>query len=78
LPEEHAPNKDAAYVATLSDADLHAMAVFLSELKATQGSPDARLPMAERNGFVDQMVKLWAPDNWKSGHTDLRDEASKK
>jgi len=54
------------------------MAVFLSELKATQGSPDARLPMAERNGFVDEMVKLWAPDSWKTGHKDLRDEAAGK
>ncbi|MDH6524591.1 c-type cytochrome [Polynucleobacter sphagniphilus] len=76
--EDHGPNKSAAYVSKLPPADLHAMAVFLSELKATQGSPDARLPMAERNGFVDEMVKLWAPDSWKTGHKDLRDEAAGK
>jgi len=76
--EEHGPNQPAAYVAKLPDSELHAMAVFLSELKATQGSPDARLPMAERNGFVDEMVKLWAPESWKTGHTDLRNEAAGK
>jgi len=73
---DHGPSpKEAAYVAKLPAADLHAMAVFLSELKATQGSADARLPMPERSGFIDEMVKVWAPDSWKTEHRDLRVEA---
>ena len=73
---DHGLNRGAAYVARLPDAEQHAIAVFLSELKATQGSADARLPMPERSGFVDEMVKIWAPDNWKSERRDLREEAS--
>jgi predicted signal transduction protein with EAL and GGDEF domain len=38
-------------------------------------SPAQFIPVAERSGFVDEMVKVWAPDNWKSGHKDLREEA---
>jgi len=67
--------KAAAYVAKLPEEDLHLLAVFLSELRATQGSADARLPMPERSGFVDEMVKVWAPDNWKTEHQDVREEA---
>ena len=73
---DHGLNKAAGYVAGLPEADLHAIAVFLSELKATQGSPDARLPMPERSGFVDEMVKIWAPDTWKHQYHDLREDAS--
>src|SRR5271169_6201319 len=40
---EHGLGQGAAYVARLPESDLHPLAVFLSELKATQGSPDARL-----------------------------------
>lgn len=72
---DHGLNKEAAYVAGLPDSDLHAIAVFLSELKATQGSADARLPMPERSGFVDEMVKVWAPKDWKSEYHDLRQDA---
>ncbi|MDE1990024.1 MAG: cytochrome c [Betaproteobacteria bacterium] len=72
---DHGLNKEAAYVAGLPDADLHAIAVFLSELKATQGSADARLPMPERSGFVDEMVKIWAPSTWKREYHDLRQDA---
>jgi len=71
---DHGPGKSAAYVAGLPDADLQAIAVFLSELKATQGSPDARLPVDERSGFIDEMVKIWAPSTWKSQYRDVRDE----
>jgi hypothetical protein len=31
--------------------------------------------MPERSGFVDEMVKVWAPDNWKTEHQDVREEA---
>jgi cytochrome c553 len=67
--------KEAAYVGRLPESERHAIAVFLSELKATQGSADARLPMPERSGFIDEMVKVWAPDSWKTEYRDLREEA---
>ncbi|MDE2259538.1 MAG: c-type cytochrome [Betaproteobacteria bacterium] len=73
---DHGPTKGAAYVAKLPGEELHAIAVFLSELKAIQGSADARLPMPERSGFVDEMVKIWAPDTWKKERRDLREEAA--
>ena len=55
---------------------LHSLAVFLSELKATQGSPDARLPSEGRSGFIDEMVKIWAPSTWKSQYHDVREEGA--
>ncbi|MDE2622060.1 MAG: cytochrome c [Betaproteobacteria bacterium] len=73
---DHGLTKEAAYVAGLPDSELHAIAVFLSELKATQGSADARLPMPERSGFVDEMVKIWAPSTWKHEYHDLRLDAA--
>ena len=72
---DHGPGKEAAYVAQLPDSELQLIGTFLSELKATQGSPDARLPGAERSGFVDSMVKMWAPSAWKSEYQDVRKEA---
>jgi hypothetical protein len=73
---DHGPApKEAAYVSRLAEGDRHLIAVFLSELKATQGSADARLPMPERSGFVDEMVKVWAPDSWKKDFRDIRVEA---
>ncbi len=74
---DHGPNKAAQGVAKLPEDERHALAVFLSELRAVQGSPAARLPPEGRSGFVDEMVKDLAPENWKSGHKDVRDEASK-
>ncbi len=71
---EHGPGKRAAFVADLPESDLHSLAVFLSELKAVQGSPDARLPADSRSGFIDEMVKIWAPSTWKSRFHDVRDE----
>jgi cytochrome c553 len=73
---EHGSNKGAAYVASLSDKDVHELGVFLSELKATQGSPDARLPLEGRSGFIDEMVKIWAPSTWKSQYHDVRKEGA--
>jgi Cytochrome c len=70
--------KAAAYVAQLPADELEAMAVFLSELKADQGAAVARLPVAERSGFIDEMVKVWAPENWKSDYKDIREEAGTK
>ncbi len=73
---DHGADKGAAYVARLPDQDLHSIAVFLSELKATQGSPDARLPSEGRSGFIDEMVKIWAPSSWKSQYHDVREEGA--
>ena len=73
---EHGPSKGAGYVAGLPESDLHSIAVFLSELKATQGSPDARLPLEGRSGFIDEMVKIWAPSAWKSEYHDVREESA--
>ena len=71
---EHGPGKAAAYVANLPENDLHPIAIFLSELKASQGSPDARLPLEGRSGFIDERVKIWAPSSWKSKYHDVREE----
>lgn len=68
------PPKEAGYVQELPDADLHALATFLSELRASQGSADAPMPPAGRSGFIDEMVKIWAPSSWKSEFHDVRDE----
>ena len=74
---DHGPApKGAAYVAKMPEADLEAIAVFLSELRADQGSSVARLPVEGRSGFIDEMVKVWAPDNWKSERKDIREEAN--
>jgi cytochrome c553 len=72
---DHGVGKGAAYVAQLPEQDLHSLAVFMSELKAVQGSPDARLPSEGRSGFIDEMVKIWAPSSWKSQYRDVREEA---
>ena len=73
---DHGPApKAAAYVAKMPVSDLEAIAVFLSELKADQGASVARLPVAEPSGFIDEMVKVWAPDYWKSEYKDVRQEA---
>ncbi|MBI5919532.1 MAG: cytochrome c [Nitrosomonadales bacterium] len=73
---DHGPApKEAAYVAKLPEADRKAIATFLSELRADQGSGAARLPVGERSSFVDGMVKMWAPEGWKTEYTDIREEA---
>ncbi len=74
---DHGPNKAAQGVARLPEDERHALAVFLSELRAVQGSPAARLPPEGRSGFVDEMVKDLAPEDWKNTHKDVRDEAEK-
>lgn len=73
---DHGPApKAASYVAQLPDADRHAIAVFLSELKAKRGSADAPLPPQGRSDFIDDMVKVWAPKKWKSEFKDIRTES---
>jgi Cytochrome c len=66
--------KEAAYVAAMPEADLDAMATFISELKADRGSPSAPQPPAGRSKFIDDMVKMWAPKSWKHEFQDVRTE----
>lgn len=68
-----APPKDAAYVSALPDAELHDMAVFVSELKADQGSSSSFEPPEEQSGFVDAMVQMWTPAGWRASFTDIRE-----
>lgn len=70
---DHGPSpKEAAYVAKMSDDDLQAMAQFISELKAEQGSSSAPMPPEGRSEFIDNMVKAWAPKEWEEKYSDVR------
>lgn len=69
--------KRAAFVAELPEEDLRLMAVFLSELRADPGSPAAQAPEGP-SGFIDEMVKVWAPGSWKAEYKDVRDEEKLK
>jgi len=64
--------KDAAYVSNLPDEDLHAMAVFLSQLKSDQGSSSSIEPPKGESSFIDAMLDMWVPDSWRGEHTDIR------
>lgn len=68
-----APPKDAAFVSALPDSELHTMAVFLSELKSDQGSSSSFIPPKGDSSFIDAMLDMWAPDNWRSQYKDIRD-----
>lgn len=66
------PGKEAAYVQSMPDKDLDDISVFLSELKAQQGSAASKLPPIEKSGFIDSMVNMWAPESWKDKYQDIR------
>lgn len=68
-----APPKDASYVSNLPDADLRAMAVFLSELKADQGSSSSFEPPQGDSSFINAMLDMWVPDSWRAQYTDIRE-----
>jgi len=68
-----APPKDAAYVSSLPDSDLHDMAIFLSELKSDQGSSSSFEPPKGDSSFIDAMVDMWTPAGWRSKYRDIRD-----
>lgn len=70
---DHRPGKDAAFVAKMPVAQQHAIAVFLSELKAEQGSSASPIPPKGESPFIDTMVNTWAPKEWKHKYRDLRD-----
>jgi hypothetical protein len=71
---DHGPHKEAAYVAELPEKERHAIAVFVSQLKAEQGSSSAPMPPKGRSEFIDSMVGAWAPSDWKKKYTDVRDK----
>lgn len=71
---DHGPApKEAAYVAELPEKDRHAIAVFISQLKADQGSSTAPMPPEGRSEFIDSMIGTWAPKDWKEKYTDIRE-----
>lgn len=70
-----APPKDAAYVSALPDADLRALAVFLSQLKSDQGSSSSFQPPKGESSFIDAMLDMWVPDSWRGQYKDIRDKA---
>ena len=71
---DHGPApKEAAYVARLSAKELHALAIFISELKSDKGSASAPMPPDERSEFIDNMLENFAPPNWKDKYKDVRD-----
>jgi len=71
--DHRAGQRSAAYVALMPKKDLHAIAVFLSELKSEQGSSSAPMPPKGESPFIDSMVKTWAPPSWKEKYRDVRD-----
>lgn len=64
------PPKEAAYVAQLPAQDLHDIAVFLSELKAEQGSAMAQKPPEGSEALVRRLANTWAPQAWKDKHQE--------
>lgn len=64
--------KEAAYVAKLPPENLHAISVFLSELRVDRGGASSALPPEGRSEFIDSMVKTWAPKEWEGRFTDVR------
>ena len=68
-----APPKDASYVSALPDSDLRSMAVFISELKADQGSSSSFEPPQGESSFINAMVDMWAPDGWRTQFKDIRE-----
>ena len=69
----HGLGKEAGYVMEMDRNDLHAIAVFLSELRSEQGSSSSPLPPEGRSAFIDSMVKMWAPESWKEKYQDVRE-----
>ena len=72
------PPKEAAYVSEMPREDLRVIAVFLSELKAEQGSSSSPLPPEGRSSFIDNMVKVFAPESWKEKYQDVRERSGQE
>jgi len=67
------PPKEAAYTSMMPKEERRLIAIFLSELRADAGSSVAKVPPPEHSAFIDNMVKMWAPAEWKEKYTDIRD-----
>lgn len=77
LTLDHGPGKAAAYVEDFPPGELHAIAVFLSELRADSGSTVAPVAPKGSSSFIQSMVKKFAPESWKSGqYRDMRKSES--
>jgi cytochrome c553 len=75
---DHGPApKEAAYVAQLPEADLRAMAVFLSQLRTDRGGASAEQPPPGKSDFIDAMLDMWAPDGWRIMFNDVRSSDAK-
>ena len=72
------PPKEAAYAMRMPREDIKLIAIFLSELRADAGSSVAKVPPPERSEFIDSMVKMWAPEEWKEKYTDIREKQPKQ
>jgi hypothetical protein len=75
---DHAIGKEASYVQALPEADRDKIAVFLSELRAERGSSMAKEPPPESSGFIDSMVNMFAPEQWKSEREDIRERLKRE
>lgn len=67
------PPKEASYVSSLDQETLLAIATFLSELRADQGAASAPMPPEGRSEFIDNMVGIFAPEEWKHKYQDIRE-----
>ena len=72
------PPKEAAYASRFPKKERHLIAVFLSELRADPGSSVAKEPPPEHSAFIDSMVKMFAPDEWKEKYVDIRDRVKEE
>lgn len=75
---DHGPNKEADYTSRLPETDKVAIATFLSEIKADPGSSVAPQPPPGDSPFIDNMVKTFAPKDWKEKYTDIREKETNK
>ncbi len=75
---DHGPRKQAEYVMKLPHEEQVAIATFLSELKAEQGSSAAPVPPEANSPFIDTMVRTFAPESWKQKYKDIREELRKQ
>ncbi len=73
-----APPKAASWVAELPEEELRAIATFLSELKAEQGSTVAPLPPEANSPFLRFMSRVMAPDWWKQKYRNVLEEMQGK
>lgn len=72
---DHGPSpKEAAYVARMPKEELVLIASFLSQLRSDPGSSSSPVPPPGRSPFIDEMIKTWAPPEWKEKYTDVREK----